>query len=124
MQSVYFNSISKNIVRNSFFHDYWGLGNKTSLEKLINMKKDSLPIKISVSSLTDLNKTKLIMKKEERNKFIFLGTNKEEADFIFTNYYYNVPPKTDKKFIIPENFHSIIKLEIGGLLINEIYEKN
>ena len=61
VQSVYFNSISKNIVRNSFFHDYWGLGNKTSLEKLINMKKDSLPIKISVSSLTDLNKTKLII---------------------------------------------------------------
>ena len=57
-------------------------------------------------------------------EFIFLGTDKTDADFIFTNYYYNVPPYTDQKFSIPENYVSIIKLEIGSLLINEIYKKD
>ena len=123
VQAVYFNSVSKNIINNTFFYDYWGLGNKLSLEKLLNNKKYSKPIKIATSSLTDLNKTKLIMDSEKRDEFIFLGTNKQDADFIFTNYYYNVPPDTDNKFLIPKNYDSIIKLEIGGLLINEIYEK-
>ena len=61
VQAVYFNSVSKNIINNAFFYDYWGLGNKLSLEKLLNKKKYSKPIKIAASSLTDLNKTKLYL---------------------------------------------------------------
>ena len=41
---------------------------------------------------------------------------------MITNYYYNFPPYNLKKFTIPENFKSIIRLEVNGLLINEIFE--
>ena len=58
-----------------------------------------------------------------RDKLIILGTEKENADFIFTNYYYNTTPNSEKKFLIPDNYHSIIRLEVNGLLINEIFKK-
>ena len=58
-----------------------------------------------------------------REDFLFLGTDKHDADYIFTNYYYNEPPNSKKKFKIPDNFESIIRLEIDGLLINEIFQK-
>ena len=123
LQSIYFNSLSKKIATNHFVYDYWGLGNRLSLEKLINDENYEKPIKIATSSFTDLNKTKFIIEKDLRDKLIILGTEKENADFIFTNYYYNTAPNSEKKFLIPDNYHSIIRLEINGLLINEIFKK-
>ena len=123
VQAVYFNYISKNLVADSFFYDYWGVGNKVTLEKLIAEYYHDGPIMISASSFTDLNKTKLIMNKNDRKKFIYLGIDKKKGDFIFTNYYYNLPPDSDSKYLIPKGYKSIIKLKIGGLLINEIYKK-
>ena len=123
LQSIYFNSLSKKIATNHFVYDYWGLGNRLSLEKLINDENYKKPIKIATSSFTDLNKTKFIIEKDLRDKLIILGTEKENADFIFTNYYYNTAPNSEKKFLIPDNYHSIIRLEVNGLLINEIFKK-
>ena len=123
VQAVYFNFMSKKIVKDSFFYDYWGVGNKVTLNKLLSSNKYDEPIIISASSFTDLNKTKLIMEKQDRDRLIYLGIDKKKADFIFTNYYYNLPPKTDIKYSIPSNYESILKLEIGGLVINEIFKK-
>ena len=53
-----------------------------TLEKLISNEIYSKPLRIATSSLTDLNKTKLILKKNLRDKFIFLGTDKSKADFL------------------------------------------
>jgi len=123
VQSVYFNSLSKKIVINRFVYDYWGVGNKISIEKLINDESYTKPVKVATASFTDLNNTKLFIKRNIREDFLFLGTDKHDADYIFTNYYYNVPPYSNKKFEIPDNFESIIRLEVDGLLINEIYQK-
>ena len=95
----------------------------SKLKKLVSQKEINLPIKVAAASFTDLNKTKLILTKENREKFIFLGSEKKEAEYVFTNYYYHVPPKIDKRYEIPENFNSLIKLNIKGLLINEIFKK-
>ena len=123
VQAVYFNHVSKSLITDSFFYDYWGVGNKITLEKLIAEHAHDVPIMISASSFTDLNKTKLIMNKKDRDKFIYLGIDEKKGDFIFTNYYYNLPPDTDSKYSIPNDYESIIKLEIGGLVVNEIYKK-
>ena len=71
----------------------------------------------------DLKIYAIIIEKDLRDKLIILGTKKENADFIFTNYYYNTVPNSEKKFLIPDNYHSIIRLEVNGLLINEIFKK-
>ena len=123
VQNVYFNSLSKKIVKDSFFYDYWGLANKVTMEKLLSNKNLDFPINISASSFTDLNKTKLIMDKKDRNKFIYVGIDKKKSDYIFTNYYYITPPITDNKYLVPKNYESIIKLKIGGLVINEVFKK-
>ena len=123
IQSIYFNSPSKKIFANQFVYDYWGLSNLISLKKLINNENYEKPIKIATSSFTDLNKTKFIIEKDLRDQLIILGSDKTNADFIFTNYYYNRPPYLEEKFLIPGNYYSIIKLEIGGLLVNEIFKK-
>ena len=99
------------------------MSNLVSLKKLINNENYKKPIKIATSSFTDLNKTKFIIEKDLRDQLIILGSDKTNADFIFTNYYYNRPPYLEEKFLIPGNYYSIIKLEIGGLLVNEIFKK-
>ena len=123
IQSVYFNDLSKKIVIDRFVYDYWGVGNKISIEKLINDESYTKPVKVATASFTNLNNTKLFIKSNAREDFLFLGTDKHDADYIFTNYYYNAPPNSKKKFKIPDNFESIIRLEIDGLLINEIFQK-
>ena len=123
IQFVYFNFLSKNLIQNNFSYDYWGVANKVTLEKLLNDKDIKKPIKISTASYTDLNKTKFIMTNQQRKNLIILGTENKNADFIFTNYYYNYDPKTEKKFQVPNNYHSITKLEVNGLIINEVFKR-
>ena len=123
LQFVYFNSLVKNFVNKRFDIDYWGVGNQFTLKKLTFNANYQKPIKVTAASFTDLNKTKLILKKDIRDKFIFLGSEKKEAKFIFTNYYYHVPPNIDKRYKIPEDFKSIIKLNVNGLLVNEVFER-
>ena len=123
MQSVYFNYMSKNFVKGKFSYDYWGVGNLLSLNDLLNSVSSKDKTKVASASFTDVNKSKFIMKPSLRNNFTSVGNDFDIADFIFTNYYYNFPPYNLKKFTIPENFKSIIRLEVNGLLINEIFEK-
>jgi len=125
VQSVYFNDLSKSFVINNFYYDYWGLSNKIVINKLIEQEYIGVPLKISNASLVDLNKVKIFLDKKDRNKIQLIGNqNKETADYIYTNFYYITQSKTDKKWTIPEGFKSIIRFELDGLLISEVYKKN
>ena len=69
-----------------------------------------------------LHKSKLILKKEDANKIIFVEDRHYESDFIFTNYYYfNNPIYNKKRYTIPDNFKSYYKLKINGNVINELF---
>jgi hypothetical protein len=125
VQSVYFNHLSKSFVINNFYYDYWGLSNKIVINKLIEQEYIGIPLKISNASLVDLNKVKIFLDKKDRNKIQLMGNqNKENADYIYTNFYYITQSKTDKKWTSPEGFKSIIRFELDGLLISEVYKKN
>ena len=94
---------------------------------LMNRDKNTFqfPLKISSASFTDLNKTKLILGEEYQKKFEFIEDNHDDADFIFTNYYYFKNPKFNKKrYDIPKNFRSYYKLKINDKTINELYINN
>ena len=119
---MYFNILANHYVKENFTLDFWGVSNTRTLRYLINNHSFEFPIKISSASFTDLNKTKLILKKEDANKIKFVEDRHYESDYIFTNYYYFKRPIYNKKrYTIPDNFKSYYKLKINGNVINELF---
>ena len=53
----------------------------------------------------------------------FVGTNYNNADYIYTNYIYELNTKYNKKYEIPENFYLYKKFEIDGTRIYSIFKK-
>ena len=124
-QYVYFNGLSNLFLKKNFAYDYWGVSNHLTIQYLLDKKNFQFPLKISSASFTDLNKTKLILEEEYQKKFEFIEDNHNDADFIFTNYYYFKNPKFNKKrYDIPKNFRSYYKLKINDKTINELYINN
>ena len=121
-QHTYFNFLSNKFVNGNFPIDYWGLSNQFTIEKILKQNKLSYPIKISSASFTDLNKTKLIMKKSLRDQFVFVEYKHDEADYIFTNNYYFYRPLFNKKrYSIPNYYKPYYQFEIEGKVINKVF---
>ena len=122
-QHVYFNGLANSFIKGKFALDYWGVSNFQTLNHLLkNTNNDEFPVKISSSSFTDLNKTKLIMKEADANKINFVEDRHYESDFIFTNYYYFTRPIYNKKrYTIPDHFKSYYKFEINDNIVNELF---
>jgi|TARA_B110000881_G_C18589133_1_gene526762 hypothetical protein len=125
VQNIYFNFVSKPFILKKLPIDYWGLGNKKTIDFLLT-KKDKFSISnSSFTPLHYLNYSKLT-NSAYSDVVIFLGTeqrNKLSSDFIFTNYYYNENPSNIEKFKVPKNYKSYYKLIIDGILVNEIFVK-
>ena len=104
--------------------DYWGSGNKKTIDFLITKNKS---FSISTSSFTPLINLQYSDNKDNYAKNIkFFGTQKiykNNSDYIFTNYYYNRNPKNEEKFQIPKSFISYYKLIINGNTVNEVFAK-
>ena len=123
IQSVYFNIISKQFIKGNLPVDYFGLGNKKTIDFLITENKK---FSISNSSFTPL----YILIYADNDNFSydeniqFNGTQisqKNKSDFIFTNYYYDRNPKLVEKYQIPANRKSYFKLIIDGIVVNEVF---
>lgn len=125
VQNIYFNAVSKKFITNNFPIDYWGLGNKKTVDYLLTKKNH---FNISNSSFIPLNNLKYSKRNDlsYTDRIEFLGTQKKyknSSDFIFTNYYYNRDPKNVEKFKIPKTYKSYYKLKIGGIIVNEVFVK-
>ncbi len=125
VQNIYFNFVSKPYIKNNLPVDYWGLGNKKTIDFLLSQR---INFSVANSSFTPLNNLKYSLKPDfsYSKNITFLGTqekNKNTSDFIFTNYYYNKNPKNMEKFKIPENYKSYYKLIIDGIIVNEVFAK-
>ena len=125
VQNIYFNFLSKPYIENNLPVDYWGLGNKKTIDFLLSQR---INFSVANSSFTPLNNLKYSLKPDfsYSKNITFLGTqekNKNTSDFIFTNYYYNRNPKNMEKFKIPENYKSYYKLIIDGIIVNEVFAK-
>ena len=125
VQNIYFNSLSKPFITNNLPIDYWGLGNKKTIDFIITKKNQ---FSISNSSFTPLANLKYSTGENfsYSENIKFLGTQekyKNISDFIFTNYYYNRSPKNMKKFEIPKNYKSYYKLIIDDITVNEVFTK-
>ena len=126
VQNIYFNSLFKNYVKDKLPVDYWGVGNKKSVDYLLSNEKK---VKIAVASYSNLFNiglfTSNIKNPYNKNLTIF-GTSKDSknmSDFILTNYYYDRNPMNEESYKIPKEFHSYYKLIIDGILVNEVFKK-
>ena len=82
-------------------------------------------VKIATASWTPLEDAKFQIDKASRDRLIFLGTsNKKEANYIYSNHFYEVDINTNNKYKIPENFSVYKELIIDGSKIYTIYKKN
>jgi len=126
VQNVYFNSIFKNYVKDKLPIDYWGVGNKTTVDYLLTKDEN---VKLSVASYSNLfNITSFTKnnKKSYNENLVIFGTAKKfknNSDYIFTNYFYDRNPINIESYRIPEGFHSYYKLIIDDILVNEVFKK-
>lgn len=125
VENIYFNFLSKPFVKNNFSIDYWGLGNRKTIDFLLLENKN---FTISTSSFTPLNHLKYIKREGLSYDEIikFNGTQeifKSVSDYIFTNYFYNDDPKNLQKYKIPEGYESYYKLIIDDIIVNEVFKK-
>ena len=125
VQNIYFNFISKPFIEKKLPIDYWGLGNKKTIDYLLSATNN---LSISNASFTPLYLIKY--SKSQNSSYLesitFNGTELDKrinSDYIFTNYYYNENPINIKKFKIPKNFNSYYKLIIDDILVNEVFVK-
>ena len=64
-----------------------------------------------------------MIKRKYWNKLIFVGTNYENADFIYTNHYYEINTRLNNKYLIPENFYLYKTFSVGDTRIYSLYKK-
>lgn len=123
-QSLYFNNLFLSNKIDNFPIDTPSLSRVDGLRDIIMFEKNKKKILIANASWTPLYNAKDLLSKNERDKLIFVGQNYKIADYIFTNFIYEVNPKFNTKYDIPDNFILIKDYKIRNLIIYSIYKKN
>lgn len=123
-QYVYFNNLVPSKIKNLFEIDYQSLSRTEALKLILIDSKNKNEILISNASWTHLKNGISLLNKEDQKKLIFLGTDdKENADYIYTNYIYDTDPAYKKKYEIPNNFYLFKSIYRDGIKIYSIYKK-
>ncbi len=120
-QSVYFNKLVSDIKKNQFEIDTQSLSRVHAIKELL---KEDGELIIGTASWTPLEDARSMISKKHWERLNFVGTEFEKADFIYSNYYYGVNTKYNKKYEIPQNFSLYKTLIIDGTRIYSIYKKN
>ena len=86
--------------------------------------KEEGELRIGSASWTPLEDARSMISKKHWERLNFVGTEFEKANFIYSNYYYEVNTNYNKKYEIPQNFSLYKTLIINGTRIYSIYKKN
>lgn len=120
-QNSYFNILAGKGAHKNFDTDYWGLGNKQAIEKILKEEK-ILPIKVASASQVSLENSMDIFDANNKKKVIV--TTIFEADYIIDNYIYWYGTKAKEKAKIPKNFKLFYEKIIDENKIYSIYKKD
>jgi len=124
-QSIYFNSFVRSNDKRLYENDYHSLSRIEGIKDIITDSNKQKKIVIATASWTPLEDALSLIPIKDRNRLVFSGTaNKEKADYIFTNYFYEVDVRFNKKYSIPSNFYLFKTLNIDGIKIYSIYKKS
>ena len=122
-QSLYFNEFLSDSKKNTFLIDREGLSQLDSIKKILSFEKNTNKIIIANASYLPYYRIVDLVDEKDKLKLEFVGTNYKKADYVFNNFVYEVNPKFNNKYDIPQNFKKIYALEIDGIQIYEIYKK-
>ncbi len=120
-QSVYFNKLVTDTKKNKFEIDTQSLSRVHAIKELL---KEEGELRIGSASWTPLEDARSMISKKHWERLNFVGTEFEKANFIYSNYYYEVNTNYNKKYEIPQNFSLYKTLIINGTRIYSIYKKN
>jgi len=93
------------------------------LEKIVKDNIQKNKITIGVASFTNLYFSAKMLNEKIRSKLIISGQDFRNVDFIYNNNYFEVNPKYDDKYNIPENYQKYSEFKKGEVLISEFYIK-
>ena len=123
-QSIYFNSFAGTNDKQLYENDYQSLSRVDGIKDIIADSNGKKKIIIATASWTPLKDALSMIPIIDRKRLSFSGTaNKEKADYIYTNYYYDIDIRYNKKYDIPSNFYLFKTLNIDGIKIYSIYKK-
>jgi hypothetical protein len=122
-QSLYFNIFINSSNTVDFPVDTPSLSRADGLKFIVNDAKDLNKIFVATSSWTPLFNGADLLTNNDKKKLIFVGQEYKKANYIYTNFNYDVDPKLNKKYNIPSNFRKIRHVIIKGIPIYSIYKK-
>lgn len=119
-QSSYFNKLVSNQLKKKFEIDTQSLSRVHAVKEILNERNNQ--VSIGTASWTPLENSRSLIPTKLWEKLNFVGTNFENADFIYTNHYYEVNINYNKKYQIPENFYLYKIFSVDGTRIYSIYK--
>jgi hypothetical protein len=122
-QSLYLNELLSDNKKNKFLIDRDGLTSLDSLKKVISLEKGSKEVNLANASFLPYYRVSKALEYKYQKKLNFTGTDYSKADYIFNNFVYEVDPKYNDKYKIPDNFKLIYSLKLDGIKMYELYKK-
>ena len=122
-QSLYLNNFVSKNSKSLYEADYQSLSRFNGILDILNDSKKN-KITIATASWTPLKNAISLISSKNKKKLYFTGTaNKEEADYIYTNYFYEVDVRYNNKYNIPNNFYLFKTLYSDDIRVYSIYKK-
>ena len=120
-QFVYFNPIFKKLTQNNFDLDYWGISNKSVLEKIFSLNKEE-SFRVTTNSFTNLNDSLRLLAPKLRKK-INIVYDINQADYVLNNHIrkWSSTPGEEN---LQKDFSIVYNLIIDGNIINTVYKRN
>ncbi|MBL6857725.1 MAG: glycosyltransferase family 39 protein [Pelagibacteraceae bacterium] len=122
-QSFYFNSLINKKNYSIFPVDTASLSRFDALNFIIKDAKKLNKVFVANASWTPLYNGKDLLNTTDKKKLVFVGQDYDKADYIYSNFNYEVDPKFNKKYNIPSQFKEIKKMSIKGIPIYSIYQR-
>lgn len=124
-QNMYFNNLMSKQDKLNYERDTANISRLNFLKDVLSLTNDSeKKIKIGVASWSPLEDVLIYFEKDKIKNIEITGTtNLQEADFIFTNYYYEVNILYNRKYDIPETHFLLKSVVKDDTLIYSIYKK-
>lgn len=123
-QSVYFNNLISNEIINKFEIDTQSISRTMAIRDILNDANHGKTITIATASWTPLENGRSLLSHVDQDRLKFIGTNnKQQADYIYSNFYYETNPKYVKKYKIPANFKLLKSLTVDNTIVYSIYKK-
>ena len=123
-QYSYFNNLMSKKEKKLFERDTAHLSRLDAMKEILRDANNDNIIRVGNGSASPLSDIMYMFNKTQRNKIVLIGNdNLQNADYIFTNYIYEVNVKFNDKYKIPKNFKLYKSLEKNDTLIYSIYKK-